>query len=402
MSGTGSGDSNGTSATPSNQIPPPVSPYQVVPDGISNLAKFKIIDSTLREGELFGASLDTDTKVKIAKALDSFGVDYIELTSPVTSEQSSKDCQTICNLGLKAKILTRVQCNMDDARAAVATGVSGVDLAIGTSSVDIRKTALEVIEYVKSQGVEVRFSLEDSFRSDRVDLLDLYRAVDAAGVNRVGIADNVGGITPRMVSDVVQKLRGEVKADIEAYFHDDTGCAIANAYAALEMGATHIVTSVLGIGERNGITPLGAFMARMVVTSPDYVKSKYSLKELQALETLVADAVKINVPFSTPVTGAVAFTHKAGVHAKAILNNPSTYEILNPEDFGMSRQVDISSRITGWNAVKARVEQLGLSMTDDQVKEATAKIKQMADLRPLAVGETDSILRSFHAELQER
>jgi len=266
----------------------------------------------------------------------------------------------------------------------------------------IQKTALEVIEYVKSQGVEVRFSSEDSFRSDLVDLLTLYKAVDKAGVNRVGVADTVGGASPRQVYDLIRTLRGVVSCDIETHFHDDTGCAVANAYCALEAGATHIDTSVLGIGERNGITPLGALMARMVVTSPDYVTGKYNLKALKAVEELVAGAVQVNIPFNNPITGFCAFTHKAGIHAKAILANPTTYEIIDPALFGLTRYISINSRITGWNAIKARCDQLGLEMTDDQVKEVTAKIKQMADIRPLAIDDTDSIIHAYHIELQKK
>jgi len=174
----------------------------------------------------------------------------------------------------------------------------------------------------------------------------------------------------------------------------------------------------LGIGERNGITPLGAFMARMVVTAPEYVTKKYNLKALKSLEELVANAVQVNIPFNNPVTGFCAFTHKAGIHAKGMLNkitspsallliivaiiaNPSTYEIIDPSLFGLTRYVSINSRITGWNAVKSRVEQLGLKMTDEQVKEVTAKIKQMADIRPLAIDDTDSIIRSYHLGLAE-
>lgn len=239
------------------------------------IAKFKIIESTLREGEQFAnAFFDTETKVEIAKALDEFGVDYIELTSPAASEQSRLDCLKICNLGLKnAKILTHIRCHMDDARIAVESGVHGVDVVIGTSSflmehshgkdiAYIKKTAVEVIEFVKSKGLEVRFSSEDSFRSNLVDLLSLYSEVDKVGVNRVGIADTVGCATPRQVYDLVRTLRGVVSCDIECHFHDDTGCAVANAYCALEAGATHIDTSVLGIGERNGITTLGGLMVR--------------------------------------------------------------------------------------------------------------------------------------------
>ncbi|CAF3656631.1 unnamed protein product [Fusarium graminearum] len=387
-------------------------PYQSVGDFLSNTNNFKIIESTLREGEQFAnAYFDTETKIKIAKALSDFGVEYIELTSPLASPQSRKDCEEICKLGLKAKILTHVRCTMEDAKVAVETGVDGVDVVIGTSQylrehshgkdmAYIKESAIEVIRYIKSQGKEVRFSSEDSFRSDLVDLLSLYQAVDKEGVHRVGVADTVGCASPRQVYDLVRTLRGVVGCDIECHFHNDTGCAIANAHAALEAGATHIDTSVLGIGERNGITPLGGLLARMIVNSHDYVTSRYKLHKLKEIEDLVAEAVEINVPFNNYITGFCAFTHKAGIHAKAILNQPSTYEIIDPADFGMSRYVHFASRLTGWNAIKSRVEQLGLNMTDDQIKQVTAKIKDLADVRPLAIDDTDSIIRSFHFDLQ--
>lgn len=413
-SANGANGSNGSTRVSNGGAHFRSNPYQPVGDFLSNVGNFKIIESTLREGEQFAnAYFDTETKIKIAKALDAFGVDYIELTSPAASEQSRKDCEAICKLGLKAKILTHVRCDMRDAKIAVETGVDGLDIVIGTSSflrehshgkdmAYIEKTAIEVIEYVKSKGLEVRFSSEDSFRSDLVDLLSLYRAVDKVGVNRVGIADTVGCATPRQVYDLVRTLRGVVSCDIETHFHNDTGCSIANAYCALEAGATHIDTSVLGIGERNGITPLGGLLARMVVTSPEYVKSKYKLHMLKEIEDMVAEAVEVNIPFNNPITGFCAFTHKAGIHAKAILNNPSTYEILNPADFGLTRYVHFASRLTGWNAVKTRVGQLGLSMTDEQVKEVTAKIKALADVRPIAIDDADSIIRSFHLTLHEQ
>ncbi|KAF2268762.1 homocitrate synthase [Lojkania enalia] len=395
-----------------NPHPAHASPYRPVGDFLSNVSRFKIIESTLREGEQFAnAYFDLDAKIKIAKALDDFGVDYIELTSPAASEQSRRDCEAICKLGLKnAKILTHVRCHMDDARIAVETGVDGLDVVIGTSSylrehshgkdmTYIKNTAIEVIEYVKSKGKEIRFSSEDSFRSDLVDLLTIYSAVDKIGVNRVGIADTVGCASPRQVYDLVRTLRGVVSCDIETHFHNDTGCAIANAYCALEAGATHIDTSVLGIGERNGITPLGGLMARMMVADRDYVLSKYKIKKLKDLEDLVADYVEVNIPFNNYITGFCAFTHKAGIHAKAILNNPSTYEIINPEDFGMSRYVHFASRLTGWNAIKSRADQLGLKMTDEQIKQCTAKIKALADIRKIAVDDTDSIIRTFHFNL---
>ncbi|CAK7273411.1 homocitrate synthase lys21 [Sporothrix epigloea] len=388
-------------------------PYQPVGDFLSNVSRFKLIESTLREGEQFAnAFFDTETKIKIARALDDFGVDYIELTSPAASEQSRQDCEAICKLGLKAKILTHVRCTMADAKIAVETGVDGLDVVIGTSHMlrefshgkdmeYITKSAIEVINFVKSKGLEVRFSSEDSFRSDLVDLLALYRTVDKVGVNRVGIADTVGCATPRQVYDLVRTLRGVVSCDIECHMHNDTGCAISNAFCALEAGATHVDVSVLGIGERNGITPLGGLMARMIVQDREYVTKKYKLHKLKEIEDMVAEAVQVNTPFNNYITGFCAFTHKAGIHAKAILNNPSTYEIINPADFGMTRYVHFASRLTGWNAVKTRVGQLGLSMSDDQVKLVTSKIKALADVRPIAIDDADSIIRSFHLSLDK-
>jgi homocitrate synthase len=395
-------------ATPNQAATGGISGPSHYSDLLSRTRNFSIIESTLREGEQFAnAFFDTETKIKIAKALDDFGVEYIELTSPAASEQSRSDCEAICKLGLKAKILTHVRCHMDDARIAVETGVDGLDVVIGTSSflrefshgkdmTYIAAQATEVINFIKSKGLEVRFSSEDSFRSDLVDLLSLYKVVDKLGVHRVGIADTVGCADPRQVYELVRTLRSVVSCDIECHFHNDTGCSIANAYAALEAGATHIDTSVLGIGERNGITPLGGLIARMYTADRPGIMAKYKLEKLREIENLVAEAVQVQVPFNNYITGYCAFTHKAGIHAKAILNNPSTYEILKPEDFGMTRYVSIGHRLTGWNAVKNRVQQLGLQLTDDNVKAITARIKELADIRPLGCEEVDTLLRDFH------
>ncbi|KAJ1869322.1 homocitrate synthase lys21, partial [Coemansia sp. RSA 990] len=160
-------------------------------------------------------------------------------------------------------------------------------------------------------------------------------------------------------------------------------------------GATHVDTSVLGIGERNGIPPLGGFIARMYAADKEYVKNKYNLTKLRDVENIVADAVGVSVPFNNYITGYCAFTHKAGIHAKAILNNPSTYEILKPEDFGMTRYVAIGHRLTGWNAVKNRVDQLNLGLTDADCKRVTNKIKNLADIRPLSLDDVDKLLMIY-------
>ncbi len=374
-----------------------------------SLEQFNIIESTLREGEQFvGANFTTDDKLKIADALNEFGVEYIELTSPAASPASFDDCKLIAQRGLKTKVLTHIRCHKDDAKIALDTGAQGIDLVIGTSSYlrefshgmamgQVIDRAVEVLTWLRAQAptLELRFSTEDSFRSEESDLFRVYLAVDQVGVDRFGIADTVGIATPKRVYELVSGLRRLVKAGIEFHGHNDSGCAIANAYSALEAGATHIDTSILGIGERNGITPLGGFVARMYATNREIVKKKYKLKKLRKIDDMIAKMVGIGIPFNNYITGVTAFTHKAGIHAKAILNQPETYEILNPKDFGLTRYISIAHKLTGWNAIKDRAEQLGLPLTDDQIKEVTAHVKSLADQKQLDLNDVDEILHRW-------
>jgi homocitrate synthase len=378
-----------------------------------SLEQFSIIDSTLREGEQFvNAFFSTEQKIRIATLLDAFGVEYIELTTPCASPQSEQDARAIARLGLAAKTLTHTRCTLEDVRLAVDTGVDGVDIVIGASSFlrdfshglsveQIIEKAQSVIEYLKGQNVEVRFSTEDSLRSLPEDLFRIYQAVDEMGVNRIGVADTVGIGTPRQIYDLVSALRARVRADIEFHGHNDTGCAIANAYAALEAGATHIDTTVLGIGERNGITSLGGLIARLYAGNPERVR-KYRLPLLLHLDQAVARLVGVDIPFNNFITGFSAFTHKAGIHAKAVLNNPSTYEVLRPEDFGLTRYIHIASRLTGWNAIRHRAGQLGLDLDEAALKQITEEIKCLADHRHITLDEVDRLLHSALASRAAR
>ncbi len=375
-----------------------------------SLENYAIIDSTLREGEQFiNAQFSRDQKVHIAQALDAFGVEYLELTSPQASPGSRDDLKLIAGLGLNARILTHIRCHRDDAKVALDLGVNGVDVVIGTSSRlrqfghgksidEIIDLAADVLTWIRAQApdIELRFSTEDSFRSEEAELLRVYLAVDRLGVvNRLGIADTVGIATPTQVGRLVGTLRRITRADIEFHGHNDSSCAVANAFAALEAGATHIDATVLGIGERNGITSLGGFIARMYTHDREETRRKYRLDQLRQIEMLVAEMVNVDIPFNNCITGFSAFTHKAGIHAKAILNSPETYEALDPHDFGLTRYISIAHRLTGWNAVKARADQLGLTLSTDQVKSLTRHIKVLSDEHALTLDDVDNLLRSW-------
>lgn len=375
---------------------------------------YSIIESTLREGEQFStATFSTAQKLEIAGLLDNFGVEMIEMTSPCASPQSEADIRAVTSAGLNARILTHIRCNRDDAARALDTGVHGLDVVIGTSpqlmqhshGKSIRQIidiAAEVMAFIRQQQPDIilRFSTEDTFRSKESDLLRVYLAIADLGlVNRLGVADTVGVALPTQVYRMVGQIVRLTGLDIEFHGHNDSGCAIANACAALEAGATHIDTTILGIGERNGITPLGGLVARLYTINRAYVE-KYNLKLLPQLDQLIADTCEIDIPFNNYITGASAFIHKAGIHAKAVLADPGTYEILKPEDFGLTREIAIGHRLTGWNAIRDRAESLGLALDDDTVRDITRVIKGRADERSLSLEEVDALLMEAAGELK--
>ncbi len=371
------------------------------------LDRYSIIDSTLREGEQFStASFTTAQKLEIAGLLDEFGIEMIEMTTPCASPQSEADIRALVNAGLRARILTHIRCHRDDALRALDTGVHGLDIVIGTSPLlmehshgksieQIIDLAAEVLTFVRAQAPDIilRFSTEDTFRSRESDLLRVYLAVaDLGVVNRLGVADTVGIALPDQVYSMVNQLVRLTGLDVEFHGHNDSGCAIANACAALQAGATHVDTTILGIGERNGITPLGGLIARLYTLDRAYV-AKYNLPVLPRLDRLVADLCGIEIPFSNYITGSSAFIHKAGIHTKAVLADPATYEILKPQDFGLTREVMIGHRLTGWNALRQRAQTLGLHLDDATLRALAQDIKRRADVRPMALHEVDSLLQ---------
>ena len=363
-----------------------------------------LIDSTLREGEQFALGhFSLDDKIEIARALDAFGIEFIELTTPVASPASRKACETIAGLGLNAKILTHTRATLEDARIAADCGVYGIDLLFATSSElrgvshgrdveEIIAQSAEVIDFVKARGCNVRFSSEDTFRSEKKDLLRIYAAADEVGVDRVGLADTVGVATPSEVRELVADVRALVHCDIEFHGHNDTGCAVANAFEAVRAGATHIDTSILGIGERNGITPLGGFLARMFTLNPARLQAKYRLDMLPELDAMIARMTGLEIPFNNYLTGAFAYNHKAGMHLKAIYVNPGSYEIIPPEVFGVSRRLQIGSRLTGRNAITERAKALGLTLASSDLRAVTREVKALADDRDLEMDEIDALL----------
>ncbi len=373
---------------------------------------FHFIDSTLREGEQFrGTHFTIDDKKEIARLLDRFGVEYMELSTPIASPQSADAIRALSDMPRDFKLLTHIRADMGDAKLAVDCGVDGADVYIGTSDYmreyshgksleQVIEIGQRVVEYLNEQNIETRFSTEDTFRSNFADVMTVYRAMDLASVDRVGVADTVGIADPLSTYNLISNLRDVVSCDIEFHGHNDSGCAVANAFCALQAGATHIDTTVLGIGERNGITPMGTLIARLYTCDKSLVE-KYDLRLLREIEALVARKLGIEIPFNTPITGEVAFHHKAGVHTKAVLRNPTTYEAIDPDDFGMSRFIDVAHRLVGRNAIRDRALTLGLDLPEDMLRLVTAQVKALADLEPITIRDVDEILHELMQPVED-
>ncbi|MEI6044841.1 MAG: homocitrate synthase [Chloroflexota bacterium] len=376
----------------------------------------EILDTTLREGEQFSrAHFNIHQKLEIAHALARFGVEYIEVGSPVSYPTAQEELtQLVTSLEQKqavSKVLVHCRCNKDDVDKALQTGAYGINLFMGTSSFlqkashgkniqEVAKLACQMVEYVKGQGRFARFGAEDAFRTDLKDLLYICAALDEVGVDQVDFPDTVGGATPFQVYDRLLEFTKRFKFKVEFHGHNDTGCAVANAHAALEAGTRCINVTVLGIGERNGICSLSGLVGRLYSLDKSLL-DHYNLWELPKVDKLVAHMLGVPIPHDMPVTAPNAFTHKAGIHTKAILQDSQAYEVLRPEDFGIKRTLDIASRITGKHAIAARIGELGLTLEDQDIADVTEMVRQAAGLEPISLENVDLIIKSHKPKIRE-
>jgi homocitrate synthase len=375
----------------------------------TNIKAVELLDTTLREGEQFSrAHFSFPQKLEIAQALSRFGVEYIELGSPRSYpnalEELTKIVTTLKEKNSRSKVLVHCRVHEEDVDLALQTGAYGINLFMGTSNIlqkashgknikQVAELAANMVKFVKGQGRFARFGCEDAFRTDLKDLLYVCEALDDVGIDQVDFPDTVGGATPFEVYQRIGEFTRRFKFKVEFHGHNDTGCAVANAHAALEAGAHCINVTVLGIGERNGITSLSGLVGRLYSLDRDLV-SHYNLKEMPKLDKLLAQILGVPIPHDMPVTAPNAFTHKAGIHTKAILQDSQAYEVLRPEDFGIKRTLDIASRITGKHAIAARVSELGLELEDSDIVAITEQVRLAAGLEPITLENVDMIIMS--------
>jgi len=357
-------------------------------------------DTSLRDGEQTPeVSFILDEKLKIAQQFDALGIDIIEAGMPVVSKGDFESCKQISHLGLKAQVIGLARLAKKDIDEVIAADMNAIHVFIATSDLHLRDKLkmtreqvlariTEMVSYAKAYYNVVEFSAEDATRTDLDFLIQANLAAVQAGATRINIPDTVGTTTPKAFGYVIAKNRERLPASVKicAHCHNDFGLAVANSLAGVENGAEVIHTTFLGIGERAGNASFEQVATALYALYG--VKTSINYKELYKTSKLIERFSSIKIPVQFPLIGKNAFRHESGIHAHAVIQNPRTYEPLTPELIGYPRTDDLSDIVaqsitvgkhTGGHALKAKLDELGVTYTDEQFTEIMEKLKLLGD-----------------------
>ena len=352
--------------------------------------KITILDSTLREGEQHpGVSFTVKQRIQIAWELDYFGVDQIEI-SPIISPDHAEATKTIIKQGLKADIVAHGRALKEDIDVSRKCDASWVAAYLGISDIHLKDKlrisreqamdrAVKTVEYAKSHGLKIRFTVEDGSRADPEYLINVCKAIEDAGVDRISLPDTVGTLRPIGMYNFVKMVRSEIKTPLDVHVHNDIGFALANAFAGCDAGADQIHTTIDGIGERTGIPSLAE--TAVALTHLYQSENDFRLDMLVDLSRLIAQYTNIQPYDSKPLVGSSAFKHKAGTHLAAVLNNTAAYEPIHPRIVGNRRRI-VFGELAGKTGAEYLMSLLGMKEDVDNAKNIAAGLKniRMGDL----------------------
>jgi len=344
-------------------------------------------DTTLRDGEQSpGCSMTTQEKLTMAHALEDLGVDIIEAGFAMASEGDFAAIATITQAVRKPRIASLARAKTEDiemaARALQFADRARIHVFLASSDLHLeyklkisRDQALEVcgesVRLARSLADDVEFSPEDATRSDRDYLVEMVRIAVEAGATTINMPDTVGYSTPEEYGQMFREVRERIPAIdaqgiiLSSHCHDDLGLAVANSLAAIQAGARQVECTINGIGERAGNAALEELAAALFVRGDRY-GTTMSIK----LDQLYPNKA---------VVGANAFAHESGIHQHGMLANPLCYEIMTPQLVGVAKTHLVLGKHSGRAALRHRLEQLGFTLTRDELQHVYYRFVALAD-----------------------
>ncbi|MCC7475646.1 MAG: 2-isopropylmalate synthase [Pirellulales bacterium] len=359
-----------------------------------------IFDTTLRDGEQSpGCSMNLEEKLEVAQALVDLGVDVIEAGFPIASTGDFEAVRAIANSVRGATICGLARCNEKDIdrawEALKGAPESRIHVFLATSAIhrefklrmgkeEIIERAVAGVKRAKAYCDNIEFSPEDAARTEIDFLCQVVEAAIDAGATTVNIPDTVGYATPTHYGSVIRMLRERVpnidRAVISVHCHNDLGLAVANSLAAVENGARQVECTINGIGERAGNCALEEVVMAMR-TRADYYATTTRINTTRLVPTsrLLSNITGMHVQRNKAIVGRNAFAHESGIHQDGMLKEPTTYEIMRPEDVGLTKTDLVLGKHSGRAALADRARALGYHITGEQLQEVFDEFKKLAD-----------------------
>jgi 2-isopropylmalate synthase len=360
----------------------------------------RIFDTTLRDGEQSpGFSMSVPEKVRMARQLESLGVDIIESGFPIASAGDLEGVRAVCREIRSCTVAALARARRDDIDATLE-GLAGaahprLHTFLATSDLHLhhklrltREEALEAISsnvrYAREHCAEVEFSAEDASRTEIGFLCEAVGRAVRAGATIINLPDTVGYAVPEeyaaMFRRVIEYLDGANGVTLSAHCHDDLGLGVANTLAAVQAGVRQLELTINGIGERAGNAALEEVVALLNVRQATLgVTTNVHLDQLYASSRLLTEITGAPVAPNKAIVGANAFAHEAGIHQDGILKNPLTYEIISPEAVGVPKRQLVLGKHSGRNALRATLVDLGYQPTREELDECYKRVVTLAD-----------------------